>query len=126
MLRLRDQKQLDFEELSKYLSNVTSERDRLSAVVHGHAGSTGLGLGAYIRDRVDAFRGADDDRHRVEKMRKMDVKIKEARSFGLAVTHWLISISFKMPSPQPTKHLMLLATKLYENRQSSNMPRKSK
>ncbi|KAF8349668.1 lipid binding protein [Amanita rubescens] len=77
VLRLRDQKQLDFEELSKYLSNVTTERDRLSAVIHGHAGSTGLGLGAYLRDRVDAIRGADDDRHRVEKMRKMDIKIKE-------------------------------------------------
>ena len=87
VLRLRDQKQLDFEELSKYLSNVTAERDRLSAVIHGHAGSTGLGLGAYIRDRVDAIRGADDDRHRVDKMRKMDVKIKEASSFVLAVTY---------------------------------------
>ncbi|KAF8700875.1 hypothetical protein AX14_000642 [Amanita brunnescens Koide BX004] len=86
VLRLRDQKQLDFEELSKYLSNVTSERDRLSAVVHGHAGSTGLGLGAYIRDRVDAFRGADDDRHRVEKMRKMDVKIKELQD-AVATAH---------------------------------------
>jgi sorting nexin-4 len=77
VLKLRDQKQLDFEELSEYLSNVTAERDRLAAVISGHAGSTGLGLGAYIRDRVDAIRGADDDRHRVEKMRKLDVKIKE-------------------------------------------------
>ncbi|KAK2461567.1 hypothetical protein APHAL10511_006030 [Amanita phalloides] len=77
VLKLRDQKQLDFEELSSYLSNVTAERDRLAAVISGHAGSTGLGLGAYIRDRVDAIRGADDDRHRVEKMRKLDVKIKE-------------------------------------------------
>ncbi|KAM6498529.1 lipid binding protein [Amanita muscaria] len=77
VLKLRDQKQLDFEELSEYLSNVTTERDRLAAIISGHAGSTGLGLGAYFRDRVDAFRGADDDRHRVEKMRKLDVKIKE-------------------------------------------------
>ncbi|KAF8640568.1 hypothetical protein AX17_000230 [Amanita inopinata Kibby_2008] len=77
VLKLRDQKQLDFEELSDYLSNVTTERDRLAAVISGHAGSTGLGIGAYLRDRVDAIRGADDDRHRVEKMRKLDVKIKE-------------------------------------------------
>lgn len=77
VLRLRDQKQLDFEELSDYLSGVTSERDRLAAVISGHAGSTGLGLGAYLKDRVDALRGADDDRSRVEKMRKLDVKIKE-------------------------------------------------
>ncbi|GLB35916.1 putative lipid binding protein [Lyophyllum shimeji] len=77
VLKLRDQKQLDFEELSDYLSGVTAERDRLAAVISGHAGSTGLGLGAYLKDRVDAIRGADDDRSRVEKMRKLDIKIKE-------------------------------------------------
>ncbi|CCM04444.1 uncharacterized protein FIBRA_06624 [Fibroporia radiculosa] len=77
VLKLRDQKQMDFEELSDYLSGVTSERDRLAAVISGHAGSTGLGLGAYLKDRVDALRGADDDRSRVEKMRKLDGKIKE-------------------------------------------------
>jgi len=77
VLKLRDQKQLDFEELSDYLSGVTVERDRLAAIISGHAGSTGLGLGAYIRDRVDSIRGADDDRSRVEKMKKLDAKIKE-------------------------------------------------
>ncbi|CAK5280294.1 unnamed protein product [Mycena citricolor] len=77
VMRLRDQKQLDFEELSDYLAGVTADRDRLSAVISGHAGSTGLGLGSYIKDRVEALRGADDDRSRVEKMRKLDIKIKE-------------------------------------------------
>ena len=68
---------MDFEELSDYLSGVTSERDRLAAVISGHAGSSGLGLGAYLKDKVDAIRGADDDRSRVERMRKLDSKIKE-------------------------------------------------
>jgi len=77
VLKLRDQKQLDLEELTDYLSGVTAERDRLSAIISGHAGSSGLGLGAYIKDRVDALRGADDDRSRVEKMKKLDSKIKE-------------------------------------------------
>ena len=77
VLKLRDQKQMDFEELSDYLSGVTAERDRLSAIISGHAGSSGLGLGAYLKDRVDAIRGADDDRTRVEKMKKLDAKIKE-------------------------------------------------
>ncbi|KAM5533935.1 hypothetical protein V8D89_012360 [Ganoderma adspersum] len=77
VLKLRDQKQMDFEELSEYLSQVTAERDRLAAVISGRAGSTGLGLSAYIRDRVDSIRGADDDRSRVERMRKLDTKIKE-------------------------------------------------
>ena len=78
VLKLRDQKQLDFEELSDYLSGVVMERDRLAAMVSGHVGSSGMGLGAYIRDRVDALRGADDDRSRVEKMKKLDIRIKEA------------------------------------------------
>ena len=86
VLRLRDQKQLDFEELSDYLSGVTAERDRLAAVISGHAGSTGLGLGAYIRDRVDAIRGADDDRSRVQKMKKLDGKIKEVVSAINSIT----------------------------------------
>jgi sorting nexin-4 len=77
VLKLRDQKQLDLEELTEYLSGVTSERDRLSAIISGHAGSSGLGIGAYLRDKMDAIRGTDDDRSRVEKMKKLDAKIKE-------------------------------------------------
>ncbi|EPT01531.1 hypothetical protein FOMPIDRAFT_1161394 [Fomitopsis schrenkii] len=86
VLKLRDQKQMDFEELSDYLSGVTAERDRLAAVISGHAGSTGLGLGAYLKDRVDALRGADDDRSRVERMRKLDTKIKELQD-AVATAH---------------------------------------
>ncbi|KAF8604101.1 lipid binding protein [Ceratobasidium sp. AG-I] len=76
VLRLRDQKQLDFEELSDYLSGVTIERDRLAAVISGRAGSR-AGLGQFLREKVDALRGADDDRSRVERMNKLDKKIKE-------------------------------------------------
>ncbi|KAF7311062.1 Sorting nexin [Mycena chlorophos] len=80
VLKLRDQKQMDFEDLSDYLAGVSSERDRLAAVISGHAGSTGLGLGSYLKDRVDALRGADDDRSRVEKMRKLDVRLKSCKT----------------------------------------------
>ena len=80
VLKLRDQKQMDFEELSDYLSGLTSERDRLAALISGRVGSTGLGLGAYLKDKVDSLRGADDDRSRVEKRRKLDGKIKEVCS----------------------------------------------
>ena len=83
VLKLRDQKQLDFEDLSDYLSGVTAERDRLSAIISGHAGSTGLGIGAYLKDRVDALRGLDDDRSRVEKMKKLDTKIEEVSEAAL-------------------------------------------
>ena len=81
VLRLRDQKQLDFEELSDYLSGVTAERDRLSALISGRAG-TRAGLGQFLREKVDALRGADDDRSRVERMDKLDKKIKEVSMFS--------------------------------------------
>jgi sorting nexin-4 len=77
VLKMRDQKQLDFEELSTYLSGVTAERDRLAAIISGQAGSSGLGIGAYLKDRMEALRGLDDDRSRVQKMKKLDTKIKE-------------------------------------------------
>ena len=89
---MRDQKQMDFEGLTDYLSNATSERDRLSAVISGRAGSTGLGIGSYLREKVDALRGMDDDLSRVEKMRKLDAKIKEvcvqALVAKLVDSHW--------------------------------------
>lgn len=109
VLRLRDQKQLDFEELSDYLSGITAERDRLAAIISGHAGSTGLGLGAYIRDRVDAIRGADDDRSRVHKMKKLDTKIKEVKpatqwhKFNGADLHICPPTSSKKPSQLPMR-----------------------
>jgi sorting nexin-4 len=77
VLKLRDQKQLDFEELSDYLSGVTAERDRLAAVISGQAGTSGFGISAYLREKVDAMRGADDDQARVGRMKKLDAKIKE-------------------------------------------------
>ena len=86
VLKLRDQKQMDFEDLSEYLSNLSTERDRLAAVISGRAGSTGLGIWAYLKDKVDALRGADDDRSRVERMRKLDGKIKELQD-AVSVAH---------------------------------------
>lgn len=81
VLKLRDQKQLDFEELTDYLSQVSLERDRLAArsgLGGGVAPPSGLGLGAYLRDRVEAIRGTvDDDKTRVEKKKKLDLRIKE-------------------------------------------------
>jgi sorting nexin-4 len=85
VLKLRDQKQLDLEELSDYLSGVVVERDRLAALATGGVvGPSGMGIGAYLRDRVEALRGGDDDRSRVAKMRKLDVKIKEVSYYRFA------------------------------------------
>ena len=76
VIKLRDQKQLDFEELSAYLSAVVSERDRLAALSTGHSGAP-VGLGTYLRDQVDKLRGTDDIHTRRERMRKLDSRIKE-------------------------------------------------
>lgn len=83
VLRLRDQKQLDLEELSDYLSQRSLERDRLAALLGGgQVGPSGFGISAYIRDRVDAIRGnVADERTRVEKMKKLDGEIKKVQSF---------------------------------------------
>lgn len=87
-IKLRDQKQLDFEELSAYLSAVVGERDRLAALNSGHVGGP-VGLGTYLRDQVDRLRGTDDPHTRRERMRKLDGKIKEVsadwRASGLAM-----------------------------------------
>jgi sorting nexin-4 len=81
VLKLRDQKQLDFEELSSYLSNVVSERDRLAGG-YGY----GLGLGSYFKEKVESLRGGETDMSREAKIARLDVKIKEVR-YVLARAH---------------------------------------
>ncbi|KAM0753244.1 hypothetical protein T439DRAFT_323887 [Meredithblackwellia eburnea MCA 4105] len=72
VLKLRDQKQLDFEELSSYLSNVVTERDRLAGG-YGY----GMGIGSYFKEKVESFRGGDGDLTREGKLARLDTKIKE-------------------------------------------------
>ncbi|KAM0793645.1 hypothetical protein ACM66B_001076 [Microbotryomycetes sp. NB124-2] len=79
VLKLRDQKQQDFEELSQYLSNVVTERDRLAG---GY--SYGLGLGSYLKEKVDSLRGSDVDSSRHARLAKLETKIKELQD---AVVH---------------------------------------
>jgi sorting nexin-4 len=76
VLKLRDQKQLDFEELSAYLSNVVVvERDRL-ANGYGY----GMGLGSYFKEKVESLRGGETDMSRAARLQRLDAKIKEVRS----------------------------------------------
>lgn len=81
VLKLRDQKQVDFEALTDILSQQVSERDRLASLSspygagHGHGGVRGSGIGGYLRDRVDSLRGVDEERTRVERMARLDGRI---------------------------------------------------
>ncbi|KAJ9474107.1 Sorting nexin-4 [Pseudozyma hubeiensis] len=83
VLKLRDTKQVDFEELTDYLSGVVSERDRLASLSspygagHGHGGVRGAGISGYLKDKVDHLRGVDEERTRVGRMQRLDGKIKE-------------------------------------------------
>lgn len=87
---------MDFEELSAYLSAVVAERDRLAALNTGHTAAP-VGISTFLRDKVDQLRGTDDIHTRRERIRKMDIKIKEV-SFDshvevcfLLITPYLIS-----------------------------------
>ena len=40
-------------------------------------------MGQFLREKVDALRGAGDDHSRVERMNKLDKKIKEVGLFTL-------------------------------------------
>ncbi|KPV78020.1 uncharacterized protein RHOBADRAFT_65843 [Rhodotorula graminis WP1] len=79
VLKLRDQKQLDFEELSAYLSNVATERDRLAGG-YGY----GMGLGSYFKEKVESLRGGETDMSRAARLHRLDAKIKELQD---AVLH---------------------------------------
>lgn len=76
VLKLRDQKQLDFEELSHYLSTVVADRERLAS-----GGGYGMGLGGYFKERLEQFKGGETDMSREAKIRRMDARIKEVRCF---------------------------------------------
>jgi sorting nexin-4 len=76
VLKLRDQKQLDFEELSSYLSSVVSERDRLAGG-YGY----GMGLGSYFKEKVESFRGDHQDGSKEARLARLDAKIKEVKDF---------------------------------------------
>ncbi len=69
VLKLRDTKQVDFEELTDYLSGVVSERDRLASLSspygagHGHGGVRGAGISGYLKDKVDHLRESMKNAH---------------------------------------------------------------
>lgn len=78
VLKLRDQKQLDFEELSSYLSTAVGDRDRLAGG-YGY----GMGLGNYFKEKVDALRGGEVEGSREAKMARLDIRIKEVSSLPI-------------------------------------------
>ncbi|KAG2197950.1 hypothetical protein INT47_002977 [Mucor saturninus] len=68
VLKLRDQKQLDFEELSDYLQATTQDREKIDS-----------GVASYITAKLNEIRGADPDRIKREKSVKLEERTRELK-----------------------------------------------
>ncbi|KAF2859058.1 hypothetical protein K470DRAFT_259229 [Piedraia hortae CBS 480.64] len=69
LLKLREQKQIDFEALTDYLAKASQERDMLAS--HETAGTPT----AYIRQKVENIRGIDPSQSRRTRQRKLEMDI---------------------------------------------------
>ncbi|KAJ3415707.1 intercellular trafficking and secretion [Chytridiales sp. JEL 0842] len=72
VLKLRDQKQVDYEELSNYLQNHVTERDRTMNPQRG-----GGGLASFISNKYQELKGVDVEKARQTKLTKLSSKITE-------------------------------------------------
>ncbi|KAG9293932.1 hypothetical protein G9A89_019270 [Geosiphon pyriformis] len=74
VLKLRDQKQVDFEALSDYLQNAITERENLVST-----GKSSTGFSAFVREKVDNIKGVDQERAKQERLARLDAKISELK-----------------------------------------------
>ena len=72
LLRSREQKQIDFEELTEYLTKASYDRDTLASAPHG-SGLSG-GPGNFIRSKIEDVRGVDHEQSRRERVRKLELQ----------------------------------------------------
>jgi sorting nexin-4 len=89
LLKAREQKQLDFEQLTEYLNKSTADRDALAGSTSGGAGQSygsgyGGGLpnslsnaGGFIRSKIEDVRGVDHEQSRRDRQRKLELRIDE-------------------------------------------------
>ncbi|KAJ3340495.1 intercellular trafficking and secretion [Gonapodya sp. JEL0774] len=73
-LKLRDQKQLDHQDLSDFYQQTITERDRL---LSHRGGAGGGGVAGYIKDQIDAVRGVNPETARQEKLAKLERRAGE-------------------------------------------------
>ncbi|KAH7001160.1 hypothetical protein EDB80DRAFT_765198 [Ilyonectria destructans] len=72
LLKAREQKQLDYEQLTEYLNKSTTERDTLQT---GHG--SGSGAGGFLRAKIEDVRGVDHEQARRERARKLELRVEE-------------------------------------------------
>ncbi|CEP07822.1 hypothetical protein [Parasitella parasitica] len=73
VLKLRDQKQLDFEDLSEYLRTTIEEREKIIRT------GDGGGVAGFLAGKINEVRGADTDKIRREKVLKLDERVRELK-----------------------------------------------
>lgn len=76
LLKAREQKQLDFEQLTEYLNKSSAERDVLASGGYSSGGALG-GAGGFIRSKIEDVRGVDHEQSRRERLRKLELRIEE-------------------------------------------------
>ncbi|KAM3586565.1 intercellular trafficking and secretion, variant 2 [Umbelopsis sp. WA50703] len=74
VLKLRDQKQVDFEELTEYLTVTEKERER---TMYPTMMDRGLNITGFLTDKLQEVRGVDSEKMRREKILKLDMRIRE-------------------------------------------------
>ncbi|RYP09496.1 hypothetical protein DL764_001275 [Monosporascus ibericus] len=90
LLKAREQKQLDHEQLTEYLNKSSADREALTSSYEGgghhHGGQGGIGgvMGGgaaagvgFIRSKIEDVRGVDHEAARRERLRKLELRIDE-------------------------------------------------
>lgn len=74
LLKAREQKQLEFESLTEYLTKAVQDRDTLAS---SHSSSGLGGPGGFIRSKLEDVRGVDHEQSRRERVRKLELSIEK-------------------------------------------------
>ncbi|KAK1780563.1 hypothetical protein QBC45DRAFT_104698 [Copromyces sp. CBS 386.78] len=79
LLKAREQKQLDYEQLTEYLNKSTTDRDMLASGQSGYGTGSALmsGAGGFIRSKIEDVRGVDHEQARRDRQRKLELRIEE-------------------------------------------------
>lgn len=73
LLKIREQKQLDFEGLTEYLAKAVQDRDTLASSHPSSALSSPTG---FLRSKLEDVRGVDHEQARRERVRKLELQIE--------------------------------------------------
>lgn len=77
VLRARDQKQVDFEELSGYWHKTIKQRDR---ILHPGRNMDGISIQEYVTDKLNEVRGVNMEQARRDKLSRLERRIKEVKT----------------------------------------------